>query len=259
MKNRYSIQEAAKLAGMTSETLRHYDRIGLVLPHEKDPWTGYRYYTERELVLLNTVQALQLMDLPLKEIKRVLQYDSLEEVVAFLRETEHRADRKIARLREAKAKIGRARADYEKKLTCAEEEAGFTVRELPERAILLSQTLEQPTLDNLWRYLDHFYEQVGEARRGEYEFEDVAGVYAQGGRERLFAVSRRFPADGSVTVLPCGEYLCANCTGESREAVLESLVKSAREEYGAEPPFTVQLVVVSGILQWGYQIQVPLF
>ena len=39
-----SIGEAAKAVHTTSETLRHYDRIGLVKPSKKDEWTNYRYY-----------------------------------------------------------------------------------------------------------------------------------------------------------------------------------------------------------------------
>ena len=65
MKNYFSISEAAKMAGMTSETLRHYDRIGLVYPCEKYPWTAYRYYSKEEIIRLNTIQALRCMDLSL--------------------------------------------------------------------------------------------------------------------------------------------------------------------------------------------------
>ena len=64
----YSIGEAAAIVHTTSETLRHYDRIGLVKPSIKDKWTNYRYYTDEDIVRLNTVRALQLMDLPLKEM-----------------------------------------------------------------------------------------------------------------------------------------------------------------------------------------------
>ena len=70
MINYFSISEAAKIVGLTSETLRHYDRIDLVKPCEKNPWSGYRYYSEQEIVRLNTVQALRCMDLSLKEIKK---------------------------------------------------------------------------------------------------------------------------------------------------------------------------------------------
>ena len=43
-----SIGEAAKAVHTTSETLRHYDRIGLVKPSKKDEWTNYRYYPCRK-------------------------------------------------------------------------------------------------------------------------------------------------------------------------------------------------------------------
>ncbi|MCD8088461.1 MAG: MerR family transcriptional regulator [Oscillospiraceae bacterium] len=71
------------LAGVTSETLRHYDRVGLVRPSRRDEWTGYRYYTERDVVRLKTVRALQQMDLPLREIRRVLAYESLEQIISL--------------------------------------------------------------------------------------------------------------------------------------------------------------------------------
>ncbi len=57
---------------------------------------------------------------------------------------------------------------------------------------------------------------------------------------------------------PKGTYLCAHCTEESREETLRQLPHLAKTEYGAEPAFTVQLIVVSGILQWNYEVQVYL-
>ena len=115
MKKYFSVGEAAKAVHTTSETLRHYDRIGLVKPSKKDEWTNYRYYTEPDIVRLNTVRALQLMDLSLQEIKKVLEYDDLEKIVDFLAQAEKKADEKIAALEYSKSKIQLAKADYEKK------------------------------------------------------------------------------------------------------------------------------------------------
>lgn len=83
MKKFFSIGEAAEQVHMTAETLRHYDRIGLVKPSKVDPHTKYRYYNEEDIVRLNTIHALQQMDLPLQEIKRVLAYDNLEKSLGF--------------------------------------------------------------------------------------------------------------------------------------------------------------------------------
>ena len=56
--------------------------------------------------------------------------------------------------------------------------------------------------------------------------------------------------------MPKGKYLCANCTEENREQMLYELIRIAQTKYGVEPKFTVQLVIVSGILQWTYEVQV---
>ena len=254
----FSIGDAAKAVHTTTETLRHYDRIGLVKPSKKDEWTKYRYYTEQDIVRLNTVWLLQLMDLPLQEIKKVLAYDDLEKIVAFLSQAEKKADEKIATLQYSKSKIQAAREDYERKLRARKNRSGTFIKDLPERVILLSDTLEVPTLDNLWNYLSHFYEKVTPALKEQFYFEDLAGIYTGNGLSRLFAVCTRYAETDGLKILPKGKYLCASCTEATRKSTLDELMDRAKTEYGVNPPFTVQLIVVSGILQWNYQIQIPL-
>lgn len=256
MANYFSIGEAAKAAHSTTETLRHYDRIGLVKPSRKDEWTNYRYYTEQDIVRLNTVRALQLMDLPLREIGKVLEYDGLGKIVDFLAQAEKKADEKIAALEYSKSKIRLAKADYESKLRARKNPAGTFIREMPERVILLSDSLEAPTVDNLWNYLSHFYEKLSPPLREQFSFEDLAGIYTENGTSRLFALCVRHGETDGLKRLPEGKYLCAGCTEADRESTLEELMDKARTEYGASPQFTVQLIVVSGILQWTYEAQV---
>ena len=254
----FSIGEAAKAAQMTSETLRHYDRIGLVKPSRKDELTNYRYYSEQDIVRLNTVKALQMMDLPLQQIKQVLEYDDLEKIVDFLTHAEQKADEKIAALQYSKSKIQLAKADYEKKLLGKQVRRGSFIQEFPARVILLSDTLKTPTLDNLWNYLSHFFEQVPSSLKEQFSFEDLAGIYTEKDESRLFAVCIHYTNIPGLKILPAGKYLCADCTDENREPTLRELLQTARTAYSAEPKFTVQLVVVSGILRWDYQIQIPL-
>ena len=256
MKKYFSVGEAAKAARTTSETLRHYDRIGLVKPSKKDKWTNYRYYTEQDIVRLNTVRALQLMDLSLQEIKKVLEYDDLEKIVEFLEQTERKADEKIAALQYSKSKIQLAKAGYEKKLQEHQKSSSTFLKDYPERVILLSDTLEVPTLDNLWNYLSHFYDKVTPALKDQFSFEDLAGIYTENGLTRLFAVCTRYVNIDGIKLLPKGRYLCANCTEETREETLRELIHTAQTTYGTEPKFTVQLIVVSGILHWNYEIQI---
>ena len=80
---------------------------------------------------LNTVRALQMMDLPLCQIKEVLEYDDLGKIVDFLSRAERKADEKIAALQYSKSKIQLAKADYEKKLREKQFRSGSFIQEFP--------------------------------------------------------------------------------------------------------------------------------
>lgn len=116
--------------------------------------------------------------------------------------------------------------------------------------------LEAPTIDILWNYLSHFYDKVIPALKGNFSFEDLAGIYTENGIARLFAVCIHYVDIDGLKILPKGKYLCAGCTEANRKNILDELIYKAKTEYGVTPLFTVQLIVVSGILQWNYEIQV---
>lgn len=258
MKKFFSVGAAAKAAHITSETLRHYDRIGLVKPSKKDDGTNYRYYSEEDLVRINTVRALQQMDLPLQKIKEVLNFDELEKIIAFLTDAEKKADEKIASLKYSKAKIQLAKSNYENHLRTQNHTKDITVKHFPKRVIMLSDTLEIPTLDNLWSYLSHFYDQLEPLQKERFTFEDSAGIYTENGLSRLFAVCKRYEAVDKLKILPEGNYLCVDCAEENRENKMNELRRIAVDEHHTQPQFTIQQIVVSGILQWSYQMQIYL-
>lgn len=258
MKKEYSVSEAARAARMTGETLRHYDRIGLVCSSRRDPDTQYRYYTEGDIVRLCTVHALQQMDLPLAKIKEVLAYDDPAQIAAFFTQAERMADEKIAALESSRERIRRARTEYEGKQAGGKDAQGAFVRSLPSRVILLSDSPGGPAVDTLWNYLSRFYAQLPQPVRDRFTFEDQAGVYADGEVERLFAVCIRHTRADGLKTLPAGDYLCAGCAEADRVETVRALVHAACERTGRNPPFSLALVRVTGILQWRYEVQVYL-
>lgn len=258
MKFYFSVGETAKAVHTTIETLRHYDRIGLVKPSKKDDFTNYRYYTQQDIVRINTVRALQQMDLPLQKIKEVLEFDDLQKIIDFLKEAEKRADEKMALLKYSRAKIQLAKSDYEDKLRGHVQTEGIVIKYFPERVILLSDTLETPTLDKLWNYLSHFYDKIEPRLKEQFSFEDMAGIYTENGLSKMFAVCIRYENIDGLKVLPKGNYLCADCTEENRASKMDELIQIANDEHNIQPKFTVQQIVISGILQWNYKAQVYL-
>lgn len=51
----YKIGKIAKIMGVTPEAIRHYERLGLIIPF-KDPDTNYRYYTNEQIDQLLYIQ-----------------------------------------------------------------------------------------------------------------------------------------------------------------------------------------------------------
>ena len=88
MKKLYLVSGAARITGLTSETLRHFDRICLIKPSQKSLENNYRYYSEEDIISLNTIRALSYMDLSLKKIKEILSYHDFKRIVLTLKEAE---------------------------------------------------------------------------------------------------------------------------------------------------------------------------
>lgn len=64
-----SITELAKLRKVTSETLRYYDRIGLIIPDYVDPQTRFRYYSIRQYEKLGTIKELRQLGMSIEDIQ----------------------------------------------------------------------------------------------------------------------------------------------------------------------------------------------
>ena len=75
-KTKLKIGEFSQMMQVTVKTLRHYEQKGLLLPHEVDEWTGYRYYSVDQMQKLNVIRDLQKLGFSLDEIKEL--YDENE-------------------------------------------------------------------------------------------------------------------------------------------------------------------------------------
>lgn len=69
MESKLSIGAFAKLAGTTTETLRHYDKMGLLKPALVDEETNYRYYVLAQAERLFAILEFRQLGMTLEEIK----------------------------------------------------------------------------------------------------------------------------------------------------------------------------------------------
>ena len=73
----YTVSQLAKMAGVTIRTLHHYDQIGLLTPAGRtEPGSGrsvgYRLYGEAELLRLQQILFFKELDMPLDQIREIL-------------------------------------------------------------------------------------------------------------------------------------------------------------------------------------------
>lgn len=98
MQNKLSIGEMAKLRNVTVDTLRHYDKIGLLKPYHIDPDTGYRYYSIYQYEVLGTIKELRKIGFSLEEIKEFLTNRNVKKSVQLLRKSMDNIQAKIKEL-----------------------------------------------------------------------------------------------------------------------------------------------------------------
>jgi DNA-binding transcriptional MerR regulator len=70
-----SIGEFARRSRLSPKALRLYDEMGLLLPARVDGTSGYRYYEVGQLEQARFVATLRQLEVPLVEIKEILQLD----------------------------------------------------------------------------------------------------------------------------------------------------------------------------------------
>ncbi len=70
----FTVGQLAKLTGLTVRALHHYHAIGLLEPSQRSE-SGYRLYTQADIVRLYRIQALRRLNLSLSEVAAVLAKD----------------------------------------------------------------------------------------------------------------------------------------------------------------------------------------
>lgn len=89
-----SISELAKLKNITSETLRHYDRIDLLKPDYVTK-SGRRMYSIRQYEKLGTILELRAIGMSLHEIQEYFNNRNLKKSISMLRRYQQEFEKKL--------------------------------------------------------------------------------------------------------------------------------------------------------------------
>lgn len=77
-----TIKEVSKIAGISVRTLQYYDKIGLLRPTDYSD-SGYRLYSDNDLIILQHILLFRELEFPLKEIKEIINSENFDRDIAL--------------------------------------------------------------------------------------------------------------------------------------------------------------------------------
>lgn len=104
MKDKFLIGELAKIFNVSTDTLRHYDKINLLKP-EQDPDNSYRYYDISSMFKLSRILFLKNLGISLGEIEDYMKNKNTDRLLNMLKKKNDDIDSRIQQLTNLKQKI----------------------------------------------------------------------------------------------------------------------------------------------------------
>ncbi len=98
MKNFLSVGDVCKIKKIHVNSLRYYEKIGLLIPVYVNPETKYRYYSYQQMMILDLILFAIQLDIPLKEAKEFIGNDGVIDMISFQRKGEEIVNQKIQAL-----------------------------------------------------------------------------------------------------------------------------------------------------------------
>lgn len=173
-----SIGKVAKLYGISHDTLRFYDKKGLLKPMV-DVRTGYRSYSLESLSMLDMIVLGRTLGIPLSRLGETFDSGDISAHEILLKEQSDIVRLRLQELRETEKRIGHLLSVVERAQAYAEGERDELAKPLTLRRYLVSELLDSPELahklDGCSEYL-----LFRRGRGGSFAEDEGAAYYAVG-------------------------------------------------------------------------------
>jgi DNA-binding transcriptional MerR regulator/effector-binding domain-containing protein len=95
MKKRYRIGEVAKIKNIDAQTLRYYDKLGILSPEIIDESNQYRYYNVEQFMDVDCIKFCKMIGFSLEEIKNFKEITDIDESLRILKLQKNKFKRDI--------------------------------------------------------------------------------------------------------------------------------------------------------------------
>ncbi len=208
MNNFLSIGELAKLRNVNVQSLRYYERLGILVPSYVNPESGYRYYSLEQIMILDTIILCIDLGIPLKDLKNYVNTDGELEFEHLLNDGKKLASEKIRKIESSIDSINRTLQHINAQKTFQGRE-GYYSRYIFERYYI---TIPCETIMDAKAYEKNLSHLFSIAKKQQLQASFPHGIISSY-RDGQFTESNMFlevlPADASIVQkLAAGNYLC---------------------------------------------------
>jgi DNA-binding transcriptional MerR regulator len=144
MQVRLAIGDFSRMTHLSVKALRHYHDVGLLVPAEIDPASGYRFYAPAQVPIAQVIRRFRDLGMPLEEIREVLRATDVEArnqlIVAHMQRME-------AQLAVTQSVVTSLRSLLERPLAPVAVEHRSVG---PTRALAICEQVFMPDLDAWW-------------------------------------------------------------------------------------------------------------
>lgn len=242
-----SISEMAKLRRVTTETLRHYDRIDLFKPIYTNPDTGYRFYSFTQFETLGTIKELTQMGMRLEDIKQFLNHRNLDESIDIL-EKQHQILLKEIQEKEALEKIITEKIEFLHNIRDNSHVGSVFLKHFPKRYIISEgkpgMTLREmcQEVTRLEGLLDEVAPVFASNRVGAFCYNSITCIHP---KDETFDYApflecdKRYKKESFCITIPEGDYVCIRYHGrfghysEAFQTIVEYMAEHNLEQSGS--------------------------
>lgn len=258
---RMTIGHMAKLNRVSEQTLRLYDKIGLLSPCERSEETGYRYYDIKQSARLDMIQYMKSMGFELRDIKTQLDSEDPALILQILQGKQEQVEREIRDLKCQKRAIERTKESFERYRN-APPDGTVLVEYIGERQMFCADchiNFYDFGLDIYEKILRELKEKLTENHLPQIYFCNAGSILR---RDNLLArrfistevfvfVDNDFVPEQLITTIPGGSYLCIYCDRfeKEKEYALRLLDEARRQNLRVCGDYLCEVVAELPVLQ----------
>lgn len=225
--NRLTIGQMARLNKVSEQTLRYYDRLGILKPNTVDSKTGYRYYSIKQSARLDMIQYMKSLGMSLKDIAKHLKNCDIGLFKSILGQKSIQIEKQLEVLKLQRHAVERAITNFER-YESAPPDGTIVLEHIAKRRVYSFNTNI-----NFYEHGLEVYEELLRALKNDLIQKSLPQLYfcnagtiltRENALQRNFVstklfvfVDREYVPDELITTIPANTYLCIYCNRFDKE------------------------------------------